>query len=142
MSGYLIDTNCVSELIRPAPNPQVTKWFYSVSDYSLFLSVLTLGEIRRGIANLPQGKRRAGLDIWIETVLKPRYAGRILPIDDAVAEQWGILAASAKKSGQPLGTIDGLIAATALNYELTVVTRNVDDFRHTNVTLFNPWQHH
>ncbi len=141
MRGYLIDTNCVSELIRPAPNPQVTKWFYSVSDYSLFLSVLTLGEIRRGITNLPQGKRRADLDIWIETVLKPRYAGRILPIDDAVAEQWGILSANARRIGKVLNTIDGLIAATALNNSLTVVTRNVDDFRHTNVTLFNPWQH-
>jgi predicted nucleic acid-binding protein len=141
MRGYLIDTNCVSELIRPAPNPQVTKWFYSVSDYSLFLSVLTLGEIRRGITNLPQGKRRAELDIWIETILKPRYAGRILPIDDAVAEQWGILSANARRIGKALNTIDGLIAATALSYSLTVVTRNVDDFRHTNVTLFNPWQH-
>lgn len=140
MTGFLLDTNCISEMVRPAPEPRVVKWLSSMNEETLFLSVLTLGEIRKGVATLPSGRRRTQLEEWIESGLKPRFAGRILSIDDAVAEQWGILTASAKKNGQPLGAIDGLIAATALNHELTVVTRNVDDYIATKVSLMNPWK--
>jgi len=97
----------------------------------LYLSVLTLGEIRKGLAGLPQGKRRTQLETWLEIELGARFAGRILPIDVSVADRWGLLAASAKREGRTLSAIDGLLAATALHHNLTVVSRNVSDFAET-----------
>jgi predicted nucleic acid-binding protein len=106
----------------------------------LYLSVLTLGEIRKGLAGLPQGRRRTHLETWLEVELQARFAGRILPIDAPVADRWGLLAAQAKSRGMPLPIIDGLLAATALHYNLTVVTRNSSDFRNAQVQVLNPWE--
>ena len=106
----------------------------------LYLSVLTLGEIRKGLAGLRQSKRRTHLEIWLETELRVRFAGRILPIDAAVADRWGLLAARAKSEGKALATIDGLLAATALHHNLTVVSRNVNAFKNTHVSVLNPWK--
>ncbi len=139
MTRFLLDTNCISELVRPIPARGVVNWISSVEDEWLYLSVLTLGEIRKGVASLPSSKRRMELETWLESGLKQRFAGRILPIDEAVAEQWGIISARAKSIGKPLATIDGLIAATALQYGLTIVTRNVDDFLNTKALVINPW---
>jgi predicted nucleic acid-binding protein len=140
MSGYLLDTNCISELVRIQPEPGVVAWMEAADETLLYLSVLTLGEIRKGLAGLPQSKRRTHLEIWLETELRVRFAGRILPIDEGVADRWGLLAALAKSEGKALATIDGLLAATALHHNLTVVSRNVNDFQNTHVPVLNPWE--
>jgi len=140
MSGYLLDTNCVSELVRIKPEPRVVSWMQAAEETLLYLSVLTLGEIRKGLAGLPQGKRRTQLETWLEIELGARFAGRILPIDVSVADRWGLLAASAKREGRTLSAIDGLLAATALHHNLTVVSRNASDFAETRVQALNPWK--
>ena len=106
----------------------------------LYLSVLTLGEIRKGLAGLPQGKQRTHLETWLEIELRARFAGRILPIDVPIADRWGLLAANTKKEGKTLSTIDGLLAATALHHNLTVVSRNDSGFADTQVQVLNPWK--
>ena len=139
MSGFLVDTNVLSEAVRTKPEPQVLDWIGAADETLLYLSVLTLGEVRKGLALLPQGKRRTRIETWIEVDVQSRFAGRILPISSAVADRWALLAAEAKKKGRALATIDGLLAATALEHNLTIVTRNVRDFRDTHVLLLNPW---
>jgi predicted nucleic acid-binding protein len=106
----------------------------------LFLSVLTMGEIRKGLAGLAQGKRRTILETWLEVDLQARFSGRIVPIDSAVADRWGLLAGEARREGKSLSIIDGLLAATALHHNLTVVSRNSSDFAHTHVPVLNPWE--
>lgn len=140
MTDYLLDTNLISELVRPHPNDRVTDWISSVNETSLFLSVLTIGELSKGIAGMNAGKRRTVLEDWLATELKPRFEERILPINASIATRWGVLSARAKQQGHSLGVIDGLIAATALSHDLTVVTRNVADFAPTKVRLLNPWE--
>ncbi len=140
MSRYLLDTNCISELVRAKPEPAVVAWIEATDESLLYLSVLTFGEIRKGLTGLPQGKRRTHLETWLEIELRARFAGRILPIDFPVADRWGVLAATAKKEGKALSTIDGLLAATALEHNLTVVSRNATDFEPTQVRILNPWK--
>src|ERR1700724_1724943 len=128
MNGFLVDTNCISEVVRVKPEPRVLAWIDAADESLLYLSVLTLGEIRKGLAALPQSRRRSSLETWLEVELQARFSGRILPIDVAVADRWGVLAANAKASGKSLSTIDGLLAATAIHHNLTIVSRNVSDF--------------
>jgi len=139
MAGFLLDTNSVSELVRVKPEPAVVSWFEAADEHLLYLSVLTLGEIRKGLAALAPGKKRMQLETWLEGDLRARFAGRILAVDDAVADRWGQLAARAKAQGVALPVIDGLLAATALEHNLTVVSRNADDFAATTVAVVNPW---
>jgi predicted nucleic acid-binding protein len=139
MTGFLLDTNCISELIRTEPEPRVVQWFEEVDERLLFLSVLTLGEIRKGIAGLVVGKQRTKLEIWLELELKARFNNRVLAIDTDIAERWGVLSASAKAQGKPLPVIDGLLAATALHHQLAIVTRNVSDFAQSEVAVVCPW---
>jgi predicted nucleic acid-binding protein len=139
MSGFLLDTNCISELVRAKPERRVMQWIESADELLLYISVLTLGEIRKGLAALPQGKRRTRLETWLDVDLSTRFEGRILPIDEAVADRWGLLAAQAKRRGLSLPVIDGLLAATAAHYNLTVVSRNVSDFVSAQVPVLNPW---
>lgn len=139
MSGYLLDTNCISEVLRPNPEPRVLSWLEGTDERLLHLSVLTLGEIRKGVASLPQSKRRRRLESWLELELQARFSGRVLPIDAGIADRWGILTADARKKGVGLATIDGLLAATALHFNLTLVSRNVNDFAGTPVLLLDPW---
>jgi predicted nucleic acid-binding protein len=103
------------------------------------MSVLTLGEIRKGAAGLSQGKRRTGLETWLEVDLPARFSGRIVPIDFVIADRWGLLASEAKRKGKGLPVINGLLAATALHHNLTVVSRNADDFAVAQVQVLNPW---
>jgi predicted nucleic acid-binding protein len=140
MSGFLLDTNCISELVRVKPEPSVLEWMEAADEGLLYLSVLTLGEIRKGLAGLPQSKRRTRLEAWLEVELQARFSGRILPIDAAVADRWGVLASDAKRKGKALSTIDALLAATALHYNLTVVSRNVSAFANKQVPVLNPWE--
>jgi predicted nucleic acid-binding protein len=140
MSGFLLDTNCISELVRVKPEPIVMAWIEAADETLLYLSVLTLGEIRKGLALLPQGRRRTGLETWLEVDLRARFSGRILPIDGEIADRWGLLAANARIVGKTLSAIDGLLAATALHHNLTIVSRNVSDFADVGAQLLNPWK--
>ena len=140
MSGFLLDTNCISELVRPNPEPRVMEWMDAADEALLYLSVLTLGEIRKGIAGLAQGKRRTHLETWLEVDLQARFSGRILAIDFVIADRWGLLAAESKRKGKTLSVIDGLLAATALHHNLTVVSRNGRDFTAAEVQVLNPWE--
>jgi toxin FitB len=140
VTGFLLDTNIPSELIRPRPEPRVAAWLGAASDDRLYISVITLGEIRKGFTVVPDRGRRLRLERWLEEELHPWFAGRILPVDEAVAERWGALDGERQLQGTPLNTADGLIAATALEHGLTMVTRNVKDFGGLGVDIFNPWE--
>lgn len=139
MSGFLLDTNCISEIVRTRPDPNVVAWMQAADENLLYLSVLTLGEIRKGVAALPQSRRRTLLETWLEVELRARFSGRILDVDAAVADRWGLLSAEAQRAGKPLSAIDGLLAATALHYNLTVVSRNASDFAGVGTAILNPW---
>ena len=134
--SYLIDTNVLSELRRKAPDPGVVDWFSQRPPATLHLSVLTLGEIRKGIESISDEARRQSLIDWLETDLPTFFTGRILPVDGAVANRWGRLCATA---GRPLPAIDSLLAATALKHDLVLVTRNVKDFAGLPIQIFSPW---
>jgi predicted nucleic acid-binding protein len=140
MSGFLLDTNCISELVRSRPEPRVVDWLRAADESLLYVSVLTLGEIRMGAASLPQSKRRTQLEIWLELDLQVRFSGRILGIDGAIADRWGWLTAQANRRGRPLAAIDGLLAATALHHNLTMVSRDASDFEGAQVAVLNPWE--
>ena len=140
MSGFLLDTNIISELVKPKPEANVTEWIENTDESLLYLSVLTLGEIRRGIASLPQSRRRATLEAWLDKDLRARFEGRFLVIDQEVADRWGLLTAAARSSGIVLPVIDGLLAATALEHNLTLVTRDSGQIPSMGVAVFNPWE--
>lgn len=139
MKGFLLDTNIPSELTRPHPQPSVSQWLENADDEQLCLSVISLGEILKGITVLPASKRRNGLQQWLDETLRPWFAGRILSVDASIAERWGVLAGHCKLKGRPLKVADGFIAATALEHDLTIVTRNVRDFEGLGVEVLNPW---
>jgi len=139
MSGFLLDTNVTSELIRPQPEPMVKTWVAAQPLDSLFISAVSFGEFRKGIVLRSPGKRRDELEAWIETDLSNLFYGRILPVTRSVAERWGVLEGQRQLAGKPLNMPDGQIAATALDHRLTLVTRNVKDFADLGVTIFNPW---
>ncbi|HEX6718217.1 MAG TPA: type II toxin-antitoxin system VapC family toxin [Pyrinomonadaceae bacterium] len=140
MSGFLLDTNVISELVKPRPDANVTAWIEGTDESLLYLSVLTLGEIRRGIAVLPQSRRRTSLEAWLEKDLRTRFEERILAIDQEVADRWGLLTAAARNGGIVLPVIDGLLAATALEHNLTLVTRDTGQVPSMGVAVFNPWE--
>lgn len=134
--SYLIDTNVISELVRPKPNINVLSWFSSIPEQALYLSVLTIGEIRKGIEKLTDTKRREKLRVWLENDLAERFDSRILDINQSVAERWGRLQNEMKR---PIPAIDSLIAATALHYDLRLVTRNIEDFKYPPLEVICPW---
>lgn len=135
--SYLLDTNVVSELARARPEPAVIEWISTVADDSLFLSVLTIGELRKGVETLPSGAKRESLRLWLETDLAGWFGERLLPVDAAVADRWGRLVAAAKSTP---AAIDSLLAATALQHDLRLVTRNVADFAFPGLEVVNPWK--
>ena len=141
MSGFLVDTNVLSEFSRRGePDPRVKSWVKAAAPGSLYASVLTLAEIRRGIEILPLSKRRTQLEHWLENELLESFDTNVLPVTKAIADRWAVLSAGAQKRGTPLSIIDGLIAATALEHELTLVTRNARDFAGLLVIVLDPWQ--
>jgi predicted nucleic acid-binding protein len=140
MNGFLLDTNVPSELIRPQPDPKVKAWIAAQSLESLFISVVSFGEFRKGISLRLPGKRKTELEHWLTTDLAALFSGRILPVTRPTAERWGVLEARRQLAGQPLNVPDGQIAATALEHDLTLVTRNVRDFADLDVAVFNPWE--
>lgn len=141
MSGFLLDTNLLSEFNRRGdPNPRVKEWLEAAEGGSLHASVLTLAEIRFGIELLPASRRRTQLEQWLDRDLPGWFAGRFLPVDRPVAERWGVLRAPAQMKGRLVPVIDGLLAATALEHDLTIVSRNLSDFAATGVAVLSPWE--
>ena len=141
MSGFLIDTNVLSEYNRPGgPDAGVKRWLETTDRQSQHVSVITLAEIQKGIELLAEGKRRAQLDQWLRQDLEAWFSGRILPVDRQVAGRWASLVAQGARAGRRLPTVDSLIAATALAYDLTIVTRNTRDFEGIGATIINPWE--
>jgi predicted nucleic acid-binding protein len=136
---YLLDTSLISELVKNKPQRSVLDWVESCEEESLFLSVLTLGELQKGVIKLPQNKKREFLQSWIRNNLTERFRGRILAVDEEVAVLWGRIQGEAEKRGKPMPAIDSLIAATGLVHHLIVVTRNSSDIEQSGVSLFNPW---
>lgn len=136
---FLLDTNVVSEAARPRPAPSVLDWLAKVDEDRVFLSVVSLAEIRRGIERLPPGPRRNGLEAWLQEDLPLRFEGRLLGIDASVADAWGRIVARREDSGRPIGTMDAFIAATAAAHSLILVTRNVRDFEASLPSILNPW---
>ena len=140
MNGFLLDTNLISELIKAEPDRNVVRWLNETDEAILFLSVLTLGEIRRGIERLNPGSRRGELESWLTVDLPARFENRILPITIEIAQRWGALTATAAKKGRPVPVIDGLLAATASHHSLALVTRNDSDVSGTGIPTLNPWR--
>jgi predicted nucleic acid-binding protein len=140
MRGFLLDTNIPSEMRRVRPEQRVIEWLKAVNDDELYLSVITIGEIWKGFTLLRDATRRAQLEQWLESEVRDWFAERILPVNEAVAERWGVLEAERQLRGAPLNTADGLIAATALEHDLTLVTHNGKDFVGLGVQIFDPWK--
>ena len=134
--SYLLDTNVLSELRRKTPDARAVEWFSRRPASTLFLSVLTLSELRKGIEGVPDAERRMALTDWLETDLSVFFAGRILSVDSQVADRWGRLVAAA---GRPLPAIDSLLGATAAHHGLSMVTRNTRDFTDMGLDVINPW---
>lgn len=136
---YLLDTCTISELVKSRPSKKVIQWIGECDEDSVFLSVLTLGEIQKGIAKLGDERRRFKIQRWLDVDLKERFAERLLPVSIEVALTWGTIEGEAESKGRPISAIDGLIGATALAHNLTVVTRNVDDIAASGARVLNPW---
>lgn len=140
MTRFLLDTNVVSEFRRTAPSPKVLAWLGSSDQEALYLSVVTLGEIRRGIERTGDSTKKRTLNAWLALTVRPQFGDRILPIDERVAGRWGSMLGTAARRGHPIPPIDAFLAATALEHDMTLVTRNARDFAGTGVTLLNPWE--
>ncbi|MGA2646214.1 MAG: type II toxin-antitoxin system VapC family toxin [Candidatus Sulfotelmatobacter sp.] len=136
--SFLLDTNAVSEWVKPRPNPGLIGWMESTDEDRVFLSVVTLAEVRYGVERVASGARRRRLEEWLGRELPLRFEGRMLQVDANVAEAWGKMVARSEATGRPIGAMDAFLAATAEVHHLTLVTRNVSDFRVLNAVL-NPW---
>ena len=136
---YLLDTCVVSELLRPQPDGSVIDWLGRQDEASLYLSVLTLGELQKGVSRLAEGRKLRQIQQWVDDDLARRFTGRILAIDSATATRWGIVTGTAERSGRRLPVMDSLLAASALEAGMTLVTRNTADFESTAVPFFDPW---
>jgi predicted nucleic acid-binding protein len=136
--NFLLDTNVVSEWVKPRPNPGLIGWTESADEDRIFLSVVSVAELRYGVERMAAGKRRSRLEQWLQHELPLRFEGRILPVDTTVAEAWGRTVSRSEAAGRPIGAMDALLAATAETHQLTLVTRNVSDFPLLK-TVLNPW---
>lgn len=137
--NYILDTCVISELVKPLPNENVLEWIEKQSEDNLYLSVITIGEIQKGISKLPKSNKKTSLQTWLDNDLKFRFESRILPIDEKIAKEWGKIQGVSEKSGNKIPVIDGMIAATGLFHKMTIVTRNIDDMQISGIEIFNPW---
>jgi toxin FitB len=137
--NFLLDTNVVSEWVKPQPNQGLMAWLSQADEDQTFLSVVTITELRYGIERMVAGTRRRRLDQWLSEDLPLRFEGRILPVDATIADACGKLIARSETLGRPIEARDAFIAATAEVYALTLVTRNASDFRPTLKTILTPW---
>lgn len=138
--NFLLDTNLISEWIKPNPHAGVVSWLASADEDRIYMSVVTLAELRHGVERLAAGHRRKRLNEWLEDELPQRFGNRILPIDVAVADIWGRIVARRETLGRPIGAMDALIAATAQVHDLTLATRNEADFDSAVSAIVNPWK--
>lgn len=136
---YLLDTCVLSEMIKSAPDTNVIQWFQARKPHELFISAMTWGELQRGVARLPQSKRRSELTLWLEQ-LEAGFEDRILAFDQQASEVWAQMTVLAEAQGKSMAAFDSIIAATARACECKLVTRNVRDFAHADIDVFNPWQ--
>jgi toxin FitB len=137
--SFLLDTNVVSELVRPVPEERVAVWFVAQPANDLYLSAVTLGELVRGIVKMPGGRRREALSRWVEVDLPSQFEQRILPFDQAAAAVWGEIMGEGDRRGRRLAVLDAQIAAIAVRHGLVVATRNNTDFQAAGVAVLNPW---
>jgi hypothetical protein len=137
--SFLLDTNVISEWVKPRPDADLAAWLSRADEDRLFISVVTLAELRHGVGRMASGRRRRQLDEWLRGDLPMRFDGRILPIDIAVADAWGRVVARHESSGRPIHAVDAFLAATALANSLAMVTRNASDFAVSGVPVVNPW---
>lgn len=135
---FLLDSNAISEWVKPRPNPGVIRWMESVDEDRVFISVISLAELRYGTERMPAGKRRRQLERWLHHDLILRFEGRILPVDADTAHAWGVTSARCERLGRPASVMDAFLSATAEVHHLTLVTRNVSDFPLLKAVL-NPW---
>ncbi len=136
---YLLDTCVISELTKLIPNNNVIRWLKNIPSDSLFISVITIGEIRKGLTKLKESEKKQRLTAWLDALLR-QYSERILLIDLNIADNWGTIQGNAEKSGKPMSSVDSLLAATADTHNLIVATRNESDFEAGNVPIINPWK--
>ena len=136
---YLLDTNVIFELVARQPNPAVLAWIEALDQTAIYLSVITIGEIRRGVERLPESARRDRLQDWLTDDLLVRFGDRIVPVDVGVMLVWGAMVARLTNEGRPLSAMDSLIAAQSIHHGYSLVTRNESDFRNTGVNVVNPW---
>lgn len=137
--NFLLDTNVVSEWTKPRPDRGVVSWLAEADEDRVFISVITLAELRYGIEGMPAGPRRNRLDMWLSEQLPARFEARVLSVDTETADTWGRVMARGRAGGRPVGTMDAFIAATAERHHLTLVTRNVSDFDVLGIRLIKPW---
>lgn len=137
--SYLLDTCVISELVKSEPSANLLQWFSSQDEDALYLSVLSMGELERGVEKLPTSRRKTRLSQWVRQDLAKRFEGRLLSLDLQVAQRWGAMVGASERKGRPLPVIDSLIAATAIVHGLSVVSRNVADFERCGVTCVDPW---
>jgi predicted nucleic acid-binding protein len=137
---YLLDTCVISELIKPEKDSNVVEWMQNKEEDSLFISVLTIGEIHKGISKLPDSIKKQSLQEWVNDDLKKRFTGRILEITEEIATCWGEIQAKSESEGKKMPVLDSLIAATAIKNNLTVATRNVKDIENSGCKSINPWE--
>ncbi|MFO7170724.1 MAG: type II toxin-antitoxin system VapC family toxin [Chloroflexota bacterium] len=137
---YLLDTNVISELVSKRPNQGVIDWIDQRDPASIYISAITIGEIRKGVEKLPASRRREQVTAWLENDLLIRFQGRIAEITTEVMLTWGVLTGRLESEGNPMPAIDSLLAAIALQGSYALVTRNDEDFKHTGITVINPWK--
>ncbi len=138
--NYLLDTCVLSEFARRRPEAHVVEWLDSVDETQCFISVITLGEIQRGIERLPESHRKTELLLWLGNQMFKRFEGRFVEIDAPTMVMWGSLVARLESHGKPMGVMDSLICASALQNNLVVATRNIADFAPSGVQVINPWE--
>jgi len=137
--NYLLDTCVISELIKKDPDKNVKNWISAIEESSLYISVISIGEITKGIEKLTGSQRKANLIEWVNNDLKERFKNKILPFDLESAAVWGKVQAHSELEGKTMPAIDGMIASTSVAYGMTVVTRNISDMEASGAVLFNPW---
>jgi predicted nucleic acid-binding protein len=137
--SFLLDTTVVSEWMKPLPDPSVIRWLAEVDEDRVYLSVMTLAELRYGTERLPAGSRKSRLETWLREELPLRFEGRLLIIETTIADAWGRVMSRCSAVGRPIGAMDAFFAATAEVHALTLVTRSVSDFTASGIFLFNPW---
>ena len=137
--NYIFDINVISELVAAQPNRHVLNWVDSIDPESVYISAITIGELKKGIDKLPASQKKELLKMWLEEDLLIRFSGHILPVDISIALVWGELLARLEGAGTPMPAIDSLLAATAVSHGFTFVTRNTSDFEAAGISLYNPW---